>query len=503
MHAILAIATLVSLIQLGTAQPSLRPNGSPRSDVVSADPFACQFLDSLALVVQYVTQWPSSFDQEKEGLPESDDLPGNSNGEAVNRNLISNGFPAQKGRYPWMVEIYNVGVDDHICGATLIHPQVLLSAAHCYYDGSINPNFPPRGSELKIGTFNKRTDRDDPPIGIIEAIKIPNTYVARRVDNRNDPDPTEYVPYDVLLILLKQPVDVDPVRIGYCPDLVYNSDDYFDVQNSRETMTELSLIGWGRNAQGNTPNILQECTALPARELIRGTLFNSEENRVLCVNSDPDKPCGARKGDSGGPVFIKGAKANLDLQLGVGSFGQGGERSIWASIHLNLPFMKATFEEWGIEDFPHFYKCDLTPENDKCEEAKELRVGAPPVVGSTVHASFEGNLPECGGIPGDSSPGIWYKVVGDGTELFATTCTGNDDLDLEFDSRMTVWKGNNCGQLQCIDGNDDDETDVCGSESGIKWQSSTGTRYHIHVSGLHRPVLQGYQSFGLQVTSLG
>src|SRR5699024_5994307 len=44
---------------------------------------------------------------------------------------IAGGHPALVGAWPWMASIIISIADARICGATLIHPQWLLSAAHC------------------------------------------------------------------------------------------------------------------------------------------------------------------------------------------------------------------------------------------------------------------------------------------------------------------------------------------------------------------------------------
>jgi hypothetical protein len=59
------------------------------------------------------------------------------------------------------------------------------------------------------------------------------------------------------------------------------------------------------------------------------------------------------------------------------------------------------------------------------------------------------------------SPGFWFQIVGDGTNIEASTCEG-----ASFDSQISVYTGG-CDSLECVDGNDD----FCGSLSSVSWLS--------------------------------
>ena len=61
--------------------------------------------------------------------------------------------------------------------------------------------------------------------------------------------------------------------------------------------------------------------------------------------------------------------------------------------------------------------------------------------------------------------GVWYYVGGDGYTFEASTC----DL-ADFDTQISVFRGNTCDELKCVDGNDQ----VCGYHSrvGTCWRST-------------------------------
>ena len=54
--------------------------------------------------------------------------------------------------------------------------------------------------------------------------------------------------------------------------------------------------------------------------------------------------------------------------------------------------------------------------------------------------------------------------------------------DGDFDSQISVFEGG-CGAWQCVGGNDDDDTDSCGTEAGVHFKSDKGKMYYILVFG--------------------
>jgi len=128
--------------------------------------------------------------------------------------------------------------------------------------------------------------------------------------------------------------------------------------------------------------------------------------------------------------------------------------------------------------------------NDLCANA--IAVGIPSsTVGTTVGSTFDA-VATC--VTSNTAPGVWYKVVGNGQTLTATTC-GNAG----FDSKISVFCGG-CGALTCITGNDD----LCAAGpstllSTVSWCAQAGATYHILVHGFSSSV----GPFTLNVSSNG
>ncbi len=109
------------------------------------------------------------------------------------------------------------------------------------------------------------------------------------------------------------------------------------------------------------------------------------------------------------------------------------------------------------------------PANDLCADAETVTPGVS-VFGNNSSATGDA-APFCGTDP--PGHGVWYKVVGNGNELTASTCGAGTD----FDTKIQVFC--DCDTYTCVDGNDD----FCDLQSEVTWCSQSGTTYYIHVGG--------------------
>jgi hypothetical protein len=111
--------------------------------------------------------------------------------------------------------------------------------------------------------------------------------------------------------------------------------------------------------------------------------------------------------------------------------------------------------------------------NDVCSDAIPLILDSGEVVtGTTVGASLD-DVPN--GICGEEvkSPGVWYSLVGSGSEVAVGLCVGTN-----FDTKISVFE-NTCENLTCLGGNDD----FCDLQSAYGWPSQNGTMYYVLVHG--------------------
>jgi len=144
----------------------------------------------------------------------------------------------------------------------------------------------------------------------------------------------------------------------------------------------------------------------------------------------------------------------------------------------------------------HFGETCPVKDNDFCESPQPIAVGET-LNGTTVGATDD-DVPACDSVLAQS-PGVWYRVIGDGTTLTASTCGPGT---FGFDTRLSVYCGDCAQCFQCVGANLDD-FDPCGSgwpvSSTVAWCAEPGREYLILVHGDFGTV----GDFELSVTSDG
>ena len=113
--------------------------------------------------------------------------------------------------------------------------------------------------------------------------------------------------------------------------------------------------------------------------------------------------------------------------------------------------------------------------NDECTDAIAVIVPST-TPGSTVGATL---VPPGLCSIGSSSPATWYKVVGTGNLMTATTCTAGTN----YDTGLSVFC-TGCIEPTCVGTNDDDTS--CGFSffrSTVNWCGEEGVEYSIMVHG--------------------
>jgi subtilisin-like proprotein convertase family protein len=139
------------------------------------------------------------------------------------------------------------------------------------------------------------------------------------------------------------------------------------------------------------------------------------------------------------------------------------------------------------------------PANDDCEEAQVLGTLPATVVGSTLGA--EAWDPWAGEQCGTSidNGGVWYVVLGTGTNLRATTCPAEGGA-ADYDTKISVYCNGcgACGAPICVAGNDD-ALGVCDVYSSVTWCADAGMEQRIFVHGYQ----QESGNFTLRVEDTG
>ncbi len=133
-------------------------------------------------------------------------------------------------------------------------------------------------------------------------------------------------------------------------------------------------------------------------------------------------------------------------------------------------------ESWGIDNV-NVQRLGRSPDPvaDNCSDATLIDFAgqATRVLRGSTLAATPDVLPQCSGV-GASGPGVWYKVLGTGTTITASTCGFAD-----FDTTLVVACGS-CGNFTCVAANDD----FCpGGLSSASFCTELGRPYYIWVGG--------------------
>jgi hypothetical protein len=100
---------------------------------------------------------------------------------------------------------------------------------------------------------------------------------------------------------------------------------------------------------------------------------------------------------------------------------------------------------------------------------------------NTVGAMIPMVLPDRCDRISNSSPGVWYQVLGTGSSMTASLCHAGTN----FDSKITVYQGDCNGVLACVTANDDSAS-ICSlnrQASQVQWDSETDVTYYVLIHG--------------------
>jgi hypothetical protein len=115
--------------------------------------------------------------------------------------------------------------------------------------------------------------------------------------------------------------------------------------------------------------------------------------------------------------------------------------------------------------------------------------------GTNVLATHDPEVP-CHLVMDYPYSGVWYKIIGTGQQITATTC---HETTL-FDSKLFVYcaADDQCANLWCVAFDDDDCTGDNIYASTVSWCSELDKPYYVVVAGYNAQTTQG--EFGLNVT---
>lgn len=295
---------------------------------------------------------------------------------------VINGSEAPEGEFPFMAALVPTGQSARqyqYCGATVISPEYVMTAAHCVTGGP-QITIAPEYVEVVLGS----TSLSSPDLRRLAVKSIVAHPQFNDITLEND----------VALLKLAEPIDVPPVRLATAQE----SDLY-------EAGRDATVVGWGKT--NPLYNIMPDHLRMGAVPMIDDVTCEENNGRwvepasmvcagKLSTSSNITDGVDACNGDSGGPLLVK--KDGEWVQVGIVSWGFECASPLTFGVYSRV----AALQEWVASDhiFPPTYATPVVVEG-------KLQVGE----------KIKCALGQETGDPAETVSYVWFSI--DSAETFS------------------------------------------------------------------------------------
>ncbi|KAM4828419.1 suppressor of tumorigenicity 14 protein [Thomomys bottae] len=234
---------------------------------------------------------------------------------------VVGGTNADEGEWPWQVSLHALG-QGHLCGASLISANWLVSAAHCFTDEKMFKYSDPTMWVVYLGLLDQSNR---------SASGVQEHRLKRIITHPSFNDFT--FDYDIALLELEKPAKFSTVVRPICLP---------DTSHVFPAGKAIWVTGWGHTQEGGTGALILQKGEIRVinQTTCEDLMPQLITPRMMCVGflSGGVDAC---QGDSGGPLSSVEAD-NRFFQAGVVSWGEGCAQKNKPGVYTRLP----VFRDW-------------------------------------------------------------------------------------------------------------------------------------------------------------